>query len=135
MTMPGQPGPGPGNAPDATPKVISGSDQAANEAVAARQRTPSAGQDPPAGPAQPAHGPADLSAEAAELEQRLAEVRAKASGQDTVRVKVEEPHSGLIHNGLYVGTDWTDVPVHALPAMMEGAANAGVTLTQEETES
>lgn len=77
----------------------------------------------------------DLSAQAARLEDQLAEVRAKAAAQDTVRVRVEGPHSGLIHNGLYVGTEWTEVPVHALPAMMEGAANAGVTLTQEETES
>lgn len=115
--------------PDATPKVIAGSDQAANEArpaPAAQQNTPARSDPPPK---------EDLSAKAADLEQQLAEVRSKASGSDTVRVKVEDPHSGLILNGLYVGTDWTDVPVHVVPDLMEGAANSGVTLTQEETES
>ena len=147
MTQPRQPG-------DAPPRIISGSDQAANEAVPPAQQTPSAGQQPPPTAARPPDAPVqpgdksmdemqvkpdesgeDLSARAAQLEEELASVRARASGQETVRVKVEGPHSGIIHNGLYVGNDWTDVPVHALPAMMEGAANSGVTLTQEETES
>ena len=145
MTQPRQPG-------DAAPRVISGSDQAANEAVPPGAQTPSAGQAPPTAarppdaPVQPGDksaqemqvktdGGEDLSARAAELEEELASVRARASGQETVRVKVEGAHSGIIHNGLFVGTEWTEVPVHALPAMMEGAANSGVTLTQEETES
>jgi hypothetical protein len=76
--------------------------------------------------------PEDLSAKAADLERQLAEVRAKAAGQDTVRLKVEEPHEAFVHGGLVVGTDFTDVPASAVPAMMEGAANSGVTLTQEE---
>lgn len=146
MTQPRQPG-------DAAPRVISGSDQAANETVPPAQQTPSAGQQPPPTAARPPDAPVqpgdksaqemqvkpdggeDLSARAAELEEQLAAIRSKASGQETVRVKVEGAHSGIIHNGLFVGTDWTEVPVHALPAMMEGAANSGVTLTQEETES
>lgn len=138
---------------DPTPKVISGSDQAASEAVPQAQRTPSAGQAPPSAarppqaPAQPGDQLAerqaasqpergeDLSARAAELEAELAQVRSKAAGAATVRLKVEEPHAGIVHNGLWVGTDWTEVPAHVVPDLMEGAANSGVTVTQEETES
>jgi hypothetical protein len=54
------------------------------------------------------------------------------SGQATVRLRVEGPHSGIIHNGVWVGTDWTEVPAHAVPAIMEGAVNSGVSLVQEE---
>lgn len=155
MTQPGQPAsPGPGSGPDATPKVVSGSDQAANEAVSRGKRTPSAGQAPPDTPdptgtaAQPPQSPAvdaqpdadgeqppeDLSAQAMELENKLAEVRARAAGQETVQLRVEEPHAALIHGGITIGTEWTDVPAHAVPAIMEGAANSGVTLTQNENE-
>ncbi len=56
----------------------------------------------------------------------------EVSGQATVRLKVEGPHSGIIHNGVWIGTDWTEVPAHAVPAIMEGAVNSGVSLVQEE---
>jgi hypothetical protein len=129
----------PGNAPDSTPEIISGSDQAANEAVKPADRTPSAGQAPPASvpsPPAPADRPvasAEDSDEAAELEAKLAAVRARASGQDTVKMKVEGEHSALIHNGIWVGDDWTEVPEHAVAGLMEAAANSGVKLTQEES--
>lgn len=115
--------------PDAPPRVIAGSDQAAAGAAPppSRQDTPARAAAPP--PAE------DLSARAADLEAELAKVRSKASGVETVRLRVEEPHSGLVHNGLYVGSDWTEVPAHVVPDIMEGAANSGVTLIQEETES
>lgn len=79
----------------------------------------------------------DPSTRAAELEAELAAVRREAAGGATVRVRVDpdSPHSGMVHNGLYIGEEWTEVPAHVVPDMMEGAANAGVTLTQEETES
>lgn len=130
MSSPGQPG----GTPDSTPKVISGSDQAANEAVRPADRTPSGGQAPPAPvtPPDPRSADHDLSTKAADLERQLAEVRAQAAGDTTVRVKVESPHSGFTHNGLYVGEDFTAVPAHAVPAMMEAASDSGVTLTQEE---
>lgn len=122
--------------PDATPKVVAGSDQAASEArpaPASQQNTPARAAQPDA--PQESKGE-DLSAKAADLERQLAEVRARAAGErDTVRVKVEEPHAGIIHNGIWVGNDWTEVPSHVVPDMMEGAANSGVVLTQEETES
>lgn len=74
----------------------------------------------------------DWSAKAADLEAQLAEVRAKAAGQDTVRLKVEEPHVAFGMGHINVESDWTEVPTHAVAAIMEGAANSGVTITQEE---
>lgn len=121
--------------PDATPKVVAGSDQAASEADPAPSRqknTPARAAAPDKGQKEP-----DLSARAAELEAELAAVRAEASGEGMVRLRVdpESPHSLMVFNGIVVSEDWTSVPEHAVPAMMEGAANAGVTLVQEETES
>lgn len=74
----------------------------------------------------------DLSAKAARLEAELASVRAQTHAGETVRLKVEGEHSALIHNGIYVGDEWTEVPAHAAAAIMEGAADAGVSLVQEE---
>jgi hypothetical protein len=74
----------------------------------------------------------DLSAKAARLESELASVRAQSHEGETVRLKVEGAHSAVIHNGIYVGEEWTEVPAHAAPAIMEGAADAGVSLVQEE---
>lgn len=88
------------------------------------QDAPAAGDD-----AQPEE---DWSAKAADLEAQLAEVRAKAAGQDTVRLKVEEPHVAFGMGHINVESDWTEVPTHAVAAIMEGAANSGVTITQEE---
>jgi hypothetical protein len=74
----------------------------------------------------------DLSSKAADLEGQLAEVRAQAAGADTVRMKVEDPHVAFALGHINIGTDWTDVPTHSVAAIMEGAANSGVTITQEE---
>lgn len=76
--------------------------------------------------------PEDLSAKAAGLEAQLAKVRAEAAGEDTVRLKVEEPHVGFALGHINVEAVWTDVPSSAVAAIMEGAANSGVTITQEE---
>ena len=76
--------------------------------------------------------PEDLSGRAARLEAELAEVRAEAAGEGTVRLKVEEPHVGFALGHINVESDWTDVPSSAVAAIMEGAANSGVTITQEE---
>ena len=121
--------------PDATPKVVAGSDQAAAEAPPPPSKQPNNPARSAQTDAQSESKDEDLSSRAAELEAELAEVRSKARDTDTVRVRVEGEHSGLIHNGVYVGTEWTEVPAHVVPDMMEGAANSGVTLTQEETES
>jgi hypothetical protein len=74
----------------------------------------------------------DLSAKAARLEEELASVRAQASQNATVRLKVEGEHSAFVHNGLLVGDEFTDVPARAVQAMMEAANDSGVKLVQEE---
>jgi hypothetical protein len=74
----------------------------------------------------------DLSAKAADLEKQLAEVRAAAFSGDVIRLKVEDPFVGFALGHINVGTDYTEVPVSAVAAIMEGAANSGVTITQEE---
>lgn len=119
--------------PDATPQVVAGSDQAAEEAAPA----PSKQRNTPARASKAEKEPErDPSTRAAELEAELAAVRREATGGDTVRLRVDpdSPHSAMVHGGVYVGEEWTEVPAHVVPDLMEGAANAGVTLTQEETE-
>jgi hypothetical protein len=121
--------------PDATPKVVAGSDQAAEEAAPAPARQKST-------PARAADSSAPSKDEnavdrAARLEAELADARREAqadAGDPVVMLRVEEPHAEFYHGGLGVGTDWTEVPEHMVPALMEGAANSGVTLTQQETE-
>jgi hypothetical protein len=76
--------------------------------------------------------PDDLSARAADLEAQLADVRAQAAGADTVRLKVEEPHAGFAIGHITIGTEYTEVPAHAVAAIMDGAASSGVIITQEE---
>lgn len=67
----------------------------------------------------------------AKLEAELAEARAEASGQDTVRMKVEPPHESFSHANVTVRSDFAPVPAQLVPALMTAAADAGVTLTQE----
>lgn len=130
MTEPGQPGyAGPSPAvvksePEAAPKTLApkmvgttDQDQADN---AAADETGNAATDE------------DLSTKAARLESELASVRAQASEGETVRLKVEGDHSAFIHNNLMVGDEFTDVPAHAVQAMMEAASDSGVKLVQEE---
>jgi hypothetical protein len=89
---------------------------------------------PDSAAAPPAPAPdEDLSAVAAGLEEQLSQVRAQAAGADTVRLKVEDPHVGFALGHINVGTEYTEVPVSAVAAIMEGAANSGVTITQEES--
>lgn len=83
-------------------------------------------------PEAPAAPDEDLSVTAADLESQLAKVRAQAAGEDTVRLRVEDPHVGFALGHINVNADWTDVPAHAVASIMEGAANSGVTITQEE---
>ena len=84
-------------------------------------------------PAPDAAAPAeDLSARAADLEDQLAAVRVAAMSGAMIRLKVEDPYVGFALGHITVGTEFTEVPVSAVAAIMEGAANSGVTITQEE---
>ena len=87
----------------------------------------------PAAPAAPDAPAEDLAARAASLEAELAKVRADiaAAGGDMVQLKVEGEHEALQVGHIVIGTEYTPVPAAAVPAIMEGAANSGVTVTQE----
>lgn len=74
----------------------------------------------------------------AELESQLAEARrprsavgSVASSALSVRLKVEPPHAALHYAGHVIGTEYTEVPANIVAALMAGAADAGVTLTQD----
>jgi hypothetical protein len=71
---------------------------------------------------------ADEELQLAELQARA---RAQSAGEDTVRLKVEEPHSAMVHGGITIGREFTDVPAFMSGPLFEAAANAGVKLTQE----
>jgi hypothetical protein len=49
-----------------------------------------------------------------------------------VRLKVEAPHAALHYAGHVIGTEFTEVPASIAAALMAGAADAGVTLTQDQ---
>lgn len=93
---------------------------------------------PPAAPPEDVAAPPeedreeDISARVSVLEKQLVDARLLASPQATVRLKVEEPHVGFALGHINVGADYTEVPEHAVAAIMDGAANSGVTITQEE---
>jgi glutamate-1-semialdehyde aminotransferase len=121
MTQPGQPGyAGVPEASAPAPRMVGTTDQDQADSAAKGSAPPAAAEE-------------DLSARAARLESELASVRAQASSTETVRLKVEGVHSAFTHNGLTVGTEFTDVPSHAVQAMMEAASDSGVKLTQEES--
>ena len=84
---------------------------------------------------QPAQAPptgALSSQEDAYLARLLArrDAAAVAAGE-AVRMKVEGGHESLTYGGLTVGTEFTNVPVSMVAALVEAAADAGVTITQE----
>jgi hypothetical protein len=97
------------------------------EAVVEEQQVPTAvpvkGQEPPSG----------LSADE---ERALGELQAKraaaAAAGVPVRLKVEEPHSAVTFGGVTVGRDFTEVPAAVAADFVSGAADAGVTVTQDQ---
>ena len=93
-------------------------DQAAKTTTQAKQAGKSAPEDPAAEAAR-------LRAEAAAIEAAL------PPSPGTVRVRVEAPHAEFWLGGVGVGTEPTEVPEHLVPALMQSASEAGVTLTQE----
>jgi len=70
----------------------------------------------------------------AELEKQLAEAKRPAApfSGPTVRLKVEPPHAALHFAGHVVGTEFTEVPANIAASLMVGAADAGVTITQDQ---
>lgn len=81
------------------------------------------------------HGPEALTPDE---ETRLGELlakRDKAAAGGTVRMRVEGGHESIQVGHAVVSRDWTDVPVTMVAALTEGAADAGVTITQDDQES
>jgi hypothetical protein len=68
---------------------------------------------------------ASLRAEADELERTL------PPPSNTERLKVTAPHESFGFGGVWVGTDWSPVPVHMVAGVMQAAAEAGVSIIQE----
>lgn len=68
-------------------------------------------------------------------ESRLAELIGKRdraqAGADSVRLKVEPPHSEMHHAGVVLTTEFKSVPAALAARLQSAAAAAGVELTEE----
>jgi hypothetical protein len=77
-------------------------------------------------------------AELARLRQQVDELKAAAEpaepGDDEVAIKVEEPHSEFHFGNLHLGREFRAVPVRLAAEIHSAAVEAGVRLTQKETE-
>ena len=62
----------------------------------------------------------------------LLEKRAQAAGPAPVRLKVDSDHESVTYGGVTVGHEFTEVPAHAVAGLVEGAAAAGVKITQDQ---
>jgi hypothetical protein len=62
----------------------------------------------------------------------LLDKRNKTAAGGTVRLRVEGDHESVQVGHVVVGRDWTDVPVAMVAALTEGAADAGVKITQDQ---
>jgi hypothetical protein len=61
--------------------------------------------------------------------------RDKSAAARTVRLRVEGEHESVQVGHVVVGREWTEVPVQLVSSVTEGAAEAGVQVTQDESES
>jgi hypothetical protein len=61
--------------------------------------------------------------------------RDKTAAARTVRLRVEGNHESVQVGHVVVGREWTEVPVQLVSSITEGAAEAGVQVTQDESES
>lgn len=121
MTMPGEPGyPGP---EEGTPVMTDLSNPEQHDSAAA---VPAAAE--PGAAAKPEQDPRPR---LAELEAELAKLRSAAVTGLKVLLRVTS-HESMSYGGVTVTDQPTEVPAHMVPALHEAAANAGVTLVQEE---
>lgn len=71
----------------------------------------------------------------ADEERQLGELLAKrdrAAASGSVRLKVTSNHESVSYGGLTVGQEFTEVPTHLVAGFVEGAADAGVEITQDQ---
>jgi len=101
-----------GSSPDAAAKAVSQQAQA--------QKLPAVEQ-----PDDPAARALALRAEADKLDASV------PAPPGTVRIKVEPPHSEFHFGAAHIGTEFSPVPEGMVPAVMQSAIEAGVTLTPE----
>lgn len=93
---------------------------------------PAAGAQASAG-VKPAKPPEDPYGEARLLRAQAAAIEASIPADaQYVRLKTEPPHESFHFGGTSVGSEWTVVPEHLAPGILQAAADAGVTLTQQE---
>ena len=102
----------------------------------AQAAQPAAAQQPPV----PAADPRD--AELNRLRQRVADLEADARAAsgvpaeaDDVQVQVEPPHAEFHFGNLHLGREFRAVPAFLAAAVHSAAHDAGVRLTQKESES
>jgi len=101
-------------------------------APAGQQPAQAPGPAPPAAPSPESPTAEGLSvSEQTELGQLLAKRDAAAAGAGASSLKVEPPHSAFSYGGVTVASEFTDVPALMAAAVVEAAAEAGVTITQE----
>jgi hypothetical protein len=72
---------------------------------------------------------ADEERQLADLIGKRDRAAARAGG---IRLKVEEPHESLTYGGVTVGREFSEVPAHIAAQFTQAAAEAGVTVTQQE---
>jgi hypothetical protein len=119
MTTPASPAPGGGAAPD----------------KAQQGAQPAGAQAPPNVIKPPEPEPerkGDLSADEERQLGELMERRDRAAASSSVRLRVTSGHQSVSYGGVTVGRDYTEVPEHAVAGLIEGAANAGVDIEQDQ---
>jgi hypothetical protein len=85
--------------------------------------------------ADPATAPEDPYGEARLLRAQAAAIEAAAPPSDEwIKLKVGPPHTSFIYGGVEVGEEWTGVHRSLAPGVLNAAAEAGVTVTQEGAE-
>jgi hypothetical protein len=89
--------------------------------------------DKPAVVVKPAKQPDDPYGQALLLRAQAAALEASIPADAPyVRMKTEAPHESFQFGGTYIGSDWTTIPEHLAPGVLRAAADAGVTVTQQE---
>lgn len=98
----------------------------------ADEKQPAADEGAPVPGAAPAPAPASAKASGriADLEAELAKLRAEAVAGAKTLLRVLAPHVAFTHAGITVSADPTPVPQHAVAALLDAAAEAGVNIKE-----